>query len=350
MNQEVAKLWLNSGSLTTSQGVTGITSANFMTVTFNLDLRIVLGEAMFQKYTAFKMYYADASIQIGSTLGMATLFQNGLNLINASYQGKPAGFQTAIMEQNIAVNYTVRDYLGGVSGLREFIMIKPDNANIQLTLEWIDEAGGTATIVRRPHFLYFVPYIDNKIYKNPLQLYQTEQVNFTLSTLILTTGATNSFGTCNANRTIFNFTNINMRNILGTLFDKYEKFNLIVNNVGVSAAAQPSVAVNKKMWWEIEGLQFINSLKVTTGYTQGNAFTPVFNYGTINRGDSQYEDAPMSVTTFRKPESENVNLTFYVWSAANGGEPQLVGPIGQQTFTFTVVGVPSLEKMESKLV
>ena len=345
MQSEVAKVWLNTGSLTTSGGITGITSANFMTVTFNLDLRIVLGEAMFQKYTAFKMYYADTFIQIGSTLGMATLFQNGLNLINASYQGKPAGFQTAIMEQNIALNPTTRDYLGGVSGLREFIMIKPDNANIQLTLEWIDEAGGTATIARRPHFLYFVPYIDNtkgsdvKIYKNPLQLYQTEQVNFTLSTLILTTGATNSFGTCNANRTIFTFTNINMRNILGTLFDKYEKFNLIVNSIGVSAAAQPSAVANKKMWWEIEGLQFINSLKVTTGYTQGNAFTPVFNYGTINRGDSQYEDAPMSATTFRKPESENVNLSFYVWSSNNGGEPQSVGPIGQQTFTFSVVGV-----------
>jgi hypothetical protein len=339
MQSEVAKVWLNSGSLTTSQGVTGITSANFMTVTFNLDLRIVLGEAMFQKYTAFKMYYADAFIQIGSTLGMATLFQNGLNLINASYQGQPAGYQTAIMEQNIALNPTVRDYLGSPTGLREFIMIKPDNGNIQLTLQWVDEAGGTATIVRRPHFLAFVPYVDNKIYKNPLQLYQTEQVNFTLSTLILTTNGTNSFGTCNANRTIFNFTNINMRNILGTLFDKYEKFNLIVNNVGVSSAAQPSSAANRKMWWEIEGLQFINSLKVTTGYTQGNAFTPVFNYQTVNRGDCQFDDAPMSVTTFRKPESENVNLSFYVWTSSNGGELITVGPIGQQTFTFTVVGV-----------
>lgn len=340
MQSEVAKVWLNSGSLTTSGGVTGITSANFMSVTFNLDLRIVLGEAMFQKYTAFKMYYADAFIQIGSTLGMATLFQNGLNLINASYQGQPTGYQTAIMEQNIALNPTVKEYLGGPSNLREFVMIKPDNGNIQLTLQWIDEAGGTANIVRRPHFLCFVPYVDNKIYKNPYnQLYQNEQVNFTLSTLILTTGSTTSFGTCNANRTIFTFTNINMRNILGTMFNKYEKFNLIVNNIGVSAAAQPSSAANRKIWWEIEGLQFINSLKVTTGYTQGNAFTPVFNYQTANRGDCQFNDAPMSATTFRKPESENVNLTFYAWASGNGGELQPSGPIGQQTFTFSVVGV-----------
>jgi hypothetical protein len=47
----------------------------------------------------------------------------------------------------------------------------------------------------------------------------------------------------------------------------------------------------------------------------------------------------MSITTFRKPESENVNLSFYAWSSNAGGELMTVGPIGQQTFTFSVVGV-----------
>jgi hypothetical protein len=351
MENEVAKLWLNTGSLTTTQQVTGITTANFMSSTFNFDLRIVLGEAMFQKYTAFKMYYNDTYGLLSASLGMGTLYQNGLNLINASYQGKPAGFQTAIVEENLAQNVNNLNYLGSPSNLREFVLIKPDNANIQLTLEWIDEAGTTATITKRPYFFCFVPYVDNKIYKNPYnQLYQNEQVNFTLSTLILTTGSTTSFGTCNANRTIYTFSNINMRNILGTLFDKYEKFNLIVKSVGLGNSAEPSSGVNRRLWWEIEGLQFINTLQVTTGYKQGNAFTPAFLYNTVNRTDCQYEDPPMSITTFRKPESENVNLSFYVWSSNGGGELMTVGPIGQQTFTFSVVGVQSLEKMESKLV
>lgn len=340
MQQEVAKLWLNTGSLTTTQQVTGITTANFMSATFNFDLRIVLGEAMFQKYTAFKMYFSDTYIQVGSTLSMGTLFQTGLNLINASYQGKPAGFQTAITEQNLSIAMGVPVNLGRPSNLREFVFIKPDNTNVQLTLEWVDEAGTTATITRQPYFLCFVPYLDNKILRNPYnQLYQNEQVNFTLSTLILTAGSTNSFGTCNTVRTIYTFTNINMRNILGTFFDKYEKFNLIVNNIGYSASSQPSAAADRKMWWEIKGLQFINTLQVTTGYKQGNAFTPVFNYGTSNRADLQLEDPPMSVTTFRKPESENVNLTFYVWTGNNGGQLSQTSTLGQQTFTFSVVGV-----------
>ena len=195
MDNEVAKLWLNTGSLTTTQQVTGITTANFMSAKFNFDLRIVLGEAMFQKYTAFKMYFSDTYILVNATLTMGTLYQTGLNLINASYQGKPAGFQTAISEQNLTVIPSVLAHYGRPSNLREFVFIKPDNTNVQLTLEWVDEAGGTATITRQPYFLCFVPYVDNKISRNPYnQLYQNEQVNFTLSTLILTTGSTNSFG------------------------------------------------------------------------------------------------------------------------------------------------------------
>ena len=340
MELEVAKLWLNTNSLSTTQGTTGIISADFMTATFNFDLRIVLGETMFQKYTAFRMFFTDTYINSSSSLSMGTLFQTGLNLINASYQGKPAGFKTAIDEANLGIVPAAPSTIGRPSNIREFIFIKPDNANIQLTLEYVDEAGTTTTIARRPYFLCFVPYVDNKIYKNPYnQLYQNEQVNFTLSTLILTTGGTNSFGTCNANRTIFTFTNINMRNVLGTLFDKYEKFNLIVNNIGLSTAAEPSATTNKKFWWEMEGLQFINTLRVTTGYKQGSAFTPVFSYGAINRADCQYEDPPMSVSTFRKPESENIDFGFICWSGNAGGQPMPVGPIGQQTFTFSVVGV-----------
>ena len=64
MDQEIAKLWLNSGSLTTTQTQTGIRSANYMTTTFNFDLRIVLGETLWSKYKYFKMYINDT---FGST-------------------------------------------------------------------------------------------------------------------------------------------------------------------------------------------------------------------------------------------------------------------------------------------
>ena len=341
MNQEVAKLWLNTGSLTTTPSQTGVISANNMTMTFNFDLRIVLGETLWSKYKFFKMYINDTFPT--NALGMTTLYQNGLNLIQASYQGKPPGFQTAIDELNLAVSGgSLPRYLNRSSNTRTFVMIKPDDNNVQLTLQFVDETGATTTMTQRIFFLAFVPIDDTKIYRSPYtMLYQNEQVNFTLSGTILPSGgaaASNQFGSRNANFNIFTFTNINMRQILGSLWDKYDKFNLICNSIGFSATGATFSASSRRMWYEIEGLQFINNLRVTTGYKQGNGFTQQFFYNQNFVNDCEYGEPPMSINTFRKPESENVDLTFNCWCSVNGGSIQTV-QLNSQTFTFSVVGV-----------
>jgi hypothetical protein len=172
-------------------------------------------------------------------------------------------------------------------------------------------------------------------------LYQNEQVNFTLSGAILPGGlsaASNQFGSKGANNVFFTFTNINMRNILGSLWDKYDKFNLICNSIGMQGTGATMSQAQRRMWYEIEGLQFINNLRVTTGYKQGNGFTQPFFYGETFTNDCEYAQAPMSINTFRKPESENVDLTFYCW-CANGGGTITVVQLNQQNFTFSVVGV-----------
>lgn len=341
MDIEIAKLWLNSGSLTTTPSQTGVRSADNMTVTFNFDLRIVLGETLWSKYKYFKMYINDTFPN--NALGMATLYQNGLNLIQASYQGKQAGFQTAIDETNLAIDITnvLPRHLNRSSNRRTFVMIKPDANNVQLTLQFVDETGATTTIAQRIFFLAFVPIDDTKIYRSPYtSLYQNEQVNFTLNGFLLPGfgGGTNQFGTSNTNRTILTFTNINMRNILGSLWNKYDKFNLICNNIGFCLAGATFSAGQRRMWFELEGLQFINNLRVTTGYKQGNGFTQQLFYVDQFTYDAEYGEPPMSINTFRKPESENINFTIYCWCANNGGEIQPLA-INRNFFTFSVVGV-----------
>lgn len=340
MDQEIAKLWLNSGSLTTTPSQTGVISADNMTVTFNFDLRIVLGETLWSKYKYFKMYINDTYPASGT--GIATLYQNGLNLIQASYQGKTAGFQTAIDETNISTTVGLPRQFNRSANTRTFVMIKPDANNVQLTLQFVYETGATATITQRIFFLAFVPIDDTKIYRSPYtMLYQNEQVNFTLSGTILPAGgvaASNQFGSRNANFNIFTFTNINMRQILGSLWDKYDKFNLICNSIGMQGTGATFSVAQRRMWYEMEGLQFINNLRVTTGYKQGNGFTQQFFYTETFTNDCEYGQAPMSINTFRKPESENVDLTFYCWTA-NGGGTITVVQLNPQTFTFSVVGV-----------
>jgi hypothetical protein len=95
MDQEVAKLWLNGGNLSTTQSKIGIRNITNTEYRFFVDLRLVLGETMFQKYEAFKVYFGFLNLSSGTT-NIDTMFVNGLNLIPASYQGNPAAFNTAI--------------------------------------------------------------------------------------------------------------------------------------------------------------------------------------------------------------------------------------------------------------
>jgi hypothetical protein len=342
MDKEVARLWLNSQSLGTTLGQTGIRSANNKELTFNIDMRIVLGETLWTKYEYFKMYFTDPTPNT-SGVNVVTIFQNGLNLIQSSYMGKPPGFDTAISINNTSV-YSTNTYQQQLNfyekqnNLNEFVMIKPNTNNIQLTLTLVDELATANAQVLRPFFLTFVPYQDKIIYKNPYNyLFQNEQVNFTLSTNALLRSGTNKNGSLNGNRTGIIFTNVNMRNILGTLWDKYDKFNLILLNWGLANSSSSFNTITNRMFFVMDGLQMINTLAVTTGFKQGSAFSPMIRYQTVNTTDANYFDYPGGIIgTFRKPESENTTLTFEIWTAA--GTLQGVA-IGNSIFTFSVVGV-----------
>jgi hypothetical protein len=344
MDKEVARLWLNSTSLGTTLGATGIRTANNKELTFKIDMRIVLGEALWSKYEYFKMYFTDPTPSTGG-LNVVTIFQNGLNLIQSSYMGNTPGFNTPLSINNTTIYSTTSivnqiNFYEKQNNLNEFVMIKPDTNNIQLVLTFVDEVATGSNQTLRPFFITFVPYEDKIIYKNPYNyLFQNEQVNFTLSTTALVANATNQNGTMNTNRTIFTFTNVNLRNIIGTLWDKYDKFNLIILNWGFTPTATVLNSTQNRMFFIMDGLQMINTLAVTTGFRQGRAFSPLARYQTVNIVDANYFDYPGGIIgTFRKPESEQTNLDFEIWNAVGGLQ---TGLIGNSILTFSVIGVPS---------
>lgn len=341
MNQEVAKLWLYGGNLTTTQSKIGIRSADLRSYTFIFDLRLVLGETMFQKYDEFKVYigYENA---VSSNNGLATLYQNGLNIVQSSYQGKPAGFETAISVFN-QFQYT-NDGAGNIgkpSNTKEFILIKPNNSQVTLNFTSIPDVT-TTTLFVQSFFLTFVPFVRDKIYKNPFNyLYQNELANFTLTTQILSAGATNAFGTMNSTFTNFTFTNVNMRRIIGTMWDKYNKFNLVCLNVGIGNVASAPTNEQRFLWFQIGGLQFINCLSTTTtaSYSQSVAYTSTFQFRPgASVADGDCFAVPDSLISFRKPESETVDLAFQLFTAALGGLA-FNNQFNQFSLTFAVVGI-----------
>jgi hypothetical protein len=341
MNQEVAKLWLYGANVETTISQIGIRNSTNTEYTFFVDLRLVLGETMFQKYEAFKVYFGFVNLSTGS-VGIDTLFVNGLNLIPASYQGKQAGFNTAIDIFSQSVQQIDPFSLGGKNAnIQEFVMIKPDNAKIELTISFARDDAAVPTLSLHTFFLTFAPFQKNKIYKNPFNyLYQNELANFTLTTQILSAGATNAFGTMNSTFTTFTFTNVNMRRIIGTMWDKYDKFNLVCANIGVGQTATTLSASQRFMFFQIQGLQFINCLSTTTSstFSQSVAYTPIFRYTTVSSADSDSFAVPDSLISFRKPESENVDLAFQLFTL-NGGGAALNSQMNQFSLTFAVVGI-----------
>jgi hypothetical protein len=335
MDTEVAKLWLNPSILTTTTTNVGVRDSTFRNCTYFVDLRETLGETLYTKYDTFKVLITYAGTL--SATEMNTIFVNGLNLINASYQGKTASTNVAVAAQGSAAA------TGAPRSLqtREFIMIKPNSNKISLTFSVIAESGVTTNVGNCPMFLTFAPIKKDVIYKNPWNLlYQNEQANFTLSTRILSAGATNQYGTMNATTTNFTFTNVNMRRIIGTLWDKFDKFNLICASYGTGSVAT-SLSGNQRMqWFQISGLQFINTLSVlnSNNLVRDYATTPIFNPQSTNTADAEIFLNPIGITTFRKPESETVDLNFQLWSI-NNNSTVLNAQMNHFTLSFIVVGV-----------
>ena len=342
MQTEVAKLWLYGANVGTTISQIGIRNSTNTEYTFFVDLRMVLGETMFQKYEAFKVYFGFVNQGTGTTANIDTVFVNGINLIQASYQGKQAGFNTAVDIYSQTVQMTDPANLGGKNAnTQEFVMIKPDNAKIELTISIVRDDAAIPTLLQGVFFLTFVPFQKDKIYKNPFNyLYQNELANFTLTTQILSAGATNEYGTMNSTFTTFNFTNVNMRRIIGTMWDKYDKFNLVCSNVGIGSTATTITGNQRFMFFQIQGLQFINSLSTTASstFSQSVAYTPIFRYATASTADSDSFAVPESLISFRKPESENVDLAFQLFTVNSGGTA-LNLQMNQFSLTFAVVGI-----------
>ena len=341
MDQEVAKLWLNGGNLSTTQSKIGIRNSTNTEYRFFVDLRLVLGETMFQKYEAFKVYFGFLNLSSG-TVNIDTMFVNGLNLIPASYQGNPAAFNTAINIFSQSASNIDSINLGGKNAnIQEFVMIKPNDSNVELNISFVRDDAAVETLQLYTFFLTFVPFQKDKIYKNPFNyLYQNELANFTLTTQILTAGGTNEYGTMNSFFTNFTFTNVNMRRIIGTMWDKYNKFNLVCLNVGIGSTATSLSGNQRNQFFQIQGLQFINCLSTTSSssFSQSVAYTPFYRYVSANISDSDTFSVPDSLISFRKPESENVDLAFQMFTANLGGAALDV-QMNQFSFTFAVVGI-----------
>jgi hypothetical protein len=187
------------------------------------------------------------------------------------------------------------------------------------------------------------------MYKNLLNDFYTKDTrNFNLNTIMLTAGGTNQYGTMNAQFSQFTFSQVPIRQILGTLWDKYTKFNIVATSFTQGPFTSTLNISQGRIIWIISGFQVINSLTLgvnnTTSYNQyvilpesnpevltANSFTTTNNFGN-----------QQATFTIRKPESDLVNLQFTITNCSGNQQPNSPNTAvtrGHVNFNFIVVGV-----------
>ena len=78
--------------------------------------------------------------------------------------------------------------------------------------------------------------------------------------ILPTNGTTNAYGTGNSKLSSFTWTNINLRTLLGDMFDKYDRYLLLLQNISHALSATMTTIVDDRaLLINMSGLSFLNS-------------------------------------------------------------------------------------------
>lgn len=352
MDKECATLFLMTNNLATTPNQYGfrVGSNDFI---FFVDMRQWLGEMLWNNYDKYIVNVSFLTpVAAGPNL-FINIMCDGLNFINTTRNGQPAGSQL------LGIDYYTASPTWGFNngawvpwqGSNARVMIKPDNniANVRIYYQAVGGNNNQPT-TNNNMFLLTARGVEPKMkmYKNLLNDYYTKQTrNFVLDTIVLIVGGTNAYGTMNATLSQFTFTNVPIRTILGTLWNKYEKFNIIVTSLALGPNGATYSTIQSRIMWIVDGFQIINSLALgvndTISYNK-YAIIPesqpetntIASYTTANNFANT-----QTIYTIRKPESHLIDLQFTMTNASANIQPNnpSTQARNQVVFNFVIIGV-----------
>ena len=141
-----------------------------------------------------------------------------------------------------------------------------------------------------------------------------QSATLVLQSADLTVNATTNAGVCDASKTNFTWSNLNLRTLLGDLYDKYDMFALVplrihVGNTGPTTGAFGATEYDRVLTVNIAGLPFTNNVYDTALKTNSNHIT----FQTLHINNTANTNSTVnggSVLTFTKNQ-ELVNLNIY---------------------------------------
>jgi hypothetical protein len=142
-----------------------------------------------------------------------------------------------------------------------------------------------------------------------------------LYTSLLTASTTNRYGTANVNFTDVTFSNISMRQVLGSNYDKYYKFNLILNSIMIPTSPTDIPNGNDgAVMLYMSGIPFDSSAcysTITNTTTNSTLFGTVkLDIRGATTGTSDIATfAPSFFNTFLRPTNDIIDISIALRSA-----------------------------------
>ena len=181
-------------------------------------------------------------------------------------------------------------------------------------------------------------------------MYNEESASLVLRVGDLPNGSSNNVGTCDAFHTNMTWNNINLRTLLGDMYDKYDMFALVPVVFASSHANNTFGSTNDDRITQvfISGLPFTNNVYST--FSKTNTNVAFCNNMTFVRQASVVVNGGPVLTFTKNQELVNINI-FY----------QRVSPVGTTTnytistnnhvypnvvFIFKIYGIPKTDRVE----
>jgi hypothetical protein len=118
------------------------------------------------------------------------------------------------------------------------------------------------------------------------------------------------YGSFNKQLSSFTWNNINLRALLGDMYDMYDEFNLCLNQISTSSLPPDAIVDNRSCYINMAGLQWVNqTYDFKTGNNGTMATIGTFTFG-LSGSNTRSQFFNDSYLTFRKEPKEQCNLTI----------------------------------------
>jgi len=150
-----------------------------------------------------------------------------------------------------------------------------------------------------------------------------------------TNGTTNAYGTGNSTLSSFTWTNINLRILLGDMFDKYDRFILLLQNISNALVGSIASGDDRSILINMSGLSFVNSTYNQKLQSNSGALIVCPYIFVLSNVQSQIYNN-FAVSTFIK-QNDIVNISINYTRIKDDAAPTTTYP--HVNFIFNIVGI-----------